>query len=109
MRLKTLFLGLALGALAVVGTAQADDEAGDPVRGERLADTCMGCHAVEGARNAYPSYRVPKLGGQFKEYLVISLEAYRDGERDHPTMNAQAQGMSDQDMRDISAYFAQER
>ncbi|MFV8835635.1 cytochrome c [Aquisalimonas sp.] len=109
MRLKTLFLGLALGAVAGVGTAQADDEAGDPVRGERLADTCMGCHAVEGARNAYPSYRVPKLGGQFEEYLVIALEAYRDGERDHPTMNAQAHGLSDQEMRDIAAFFAQER
>lgn len=107
MRLKTLFLGLMLGAIAAAGTAQAQ-EGGDPVVGEQLATTCMGCHAVEGARNAYPSYRVPKLGGQFAEYLVIALEAYKNGDREHPTMQAQAEGLSEQDMRDIAAYFAQQ-
>lgn len=108
MRLNTLFLGAALSALAMAGSVQAD-EGGDPVVGETLATTCMGCHAVEGARNAYPSYRVPKIGGQYEEYLVDALKAYRDGERPHPTMRAQAQTLTEQEMRDIAAYFAQER
>ena len=99
-----------LGACLVAGlgaTTVHGDEAGDPVVGQQLAVSCMGCHGVESARNAYPSYRVPKLGGQTKEYLVIALEAYRDGERDHATMRAQARGLSDQEIRDIAAYFAE--
>ncbi len=108
MKLNTLFLGAALGALAVVPMAHAE-ESGDPVIGQTLASSCMGCHAVEGARNAYPSYRVPKIGGQYKEYLVDSLKAYRDGERDHPTMRAQSRTLTEQDMRDIAAFFSQER
>ena len=108
MKLKTLFLGVALGAAGALPMVHADEE-GDPVAGEDLATTCMGCHAVESARNAYPSYRVPKLGGQYAQYLVDALEAYRDGTRDHPTMRAQAADLSDQEMRDIAAFFAQER
>ncbi|WP_290653462.1 c-type cytochrome [Aquisalimonas sp.] len=109
MKLKILFLGLTLGASGAMGVVHADDEQGDPAVGERLAATCMGCHAVAGARNAYPSYRVPKIGGQFEEYIVNSLKAYRDGEREHATMHAQAATLTEQEMRDIAAFFAQER
>lgn len=109
MKLKILFLGLMLGASGAMGVVHAEDEQGDPDVGERLAETCMGCHAVAGARNAYPSYRVPKLGGQFEEYLVGALKAYRDGEREHPTMQAQAETLTEQEMRDIAAFFAQGR
>ena len=37
---------------------------GNAERGEKLGYTCLGCHGIDGYRNAYPSYRVPKLGGQ---------------------------------------------
>ena len=57
-------------------------------------------------RNVYPTYHVPKLGGQNYEYLVIALKAYRAGERDHKTMDLQAESLSDQDIEDIAAYFA---
>ena len=71
---------------------------GDASRGESLAYTCLGCHGIEGYRNAYPSYRVPKLGGQHAAYLVAALRGYRDGSRQHPTMKAQAASLSDQDI-----------
>lgn len=87
------------------GTLQA---AGDPTRGGQLANTCMGCHGITGYRNGYPSYRVPKLGGQKTDYIVAALQAYRSQERAHPTMRAQATTMSDQDMQDIAAFFASE-
>lgn len=86
--------------------ATAASAAGDPARGAELATTCMGCHAIPGYRNAYPSYRVPKLGGQKADYIVIALQGYRAGTRPHPTMKAQAASMSDQDMQDIAAFFA---
>ena len=78
---------------------------GDAVRGEVLADTCLGCHGIAGYRNAYPSYRVPKIGGQKAAYIVQALEAYRAGTRPHPTMQAQADPMTDQEIADLAAYF----
>lgn len=93
-----------LGGFAVV---QAQDTAaGDPERGQVLADTCMGCHGIAGYRNAYPNYRVPKLGGQHAEYLFIALQGYKNKTRAHPTMSAQAGSLTDQDMRDIAAFLA---
>ena len=47
---------------------------GDPRAGKPLAYTCLGCHGIEGYRNAYPSYRVPKLGGQKAAYLVAASQ-----------------------------------
>lgn len=79
---------------------------GDAARGEALAYTCFGCHGIDGYRNAYPSYRVPRLGGQKAAYLVAALKGYRDGTRSHETMNAQAASLSDQDIEDVSAYVA---
>jgi cytochrome c553 len=80
--------------------------AGDPERGRVLADTCGGCHAIPGYRNAYPSFRVPMLGGQHAEYIVLALQAYKNKDRPHLTMQAQAASLSDQDMQDLGAYFA---
>ncbi|MEX2494793.1 MAG: c-type cytochrome [Woeseia sp.] len=79
---------------------------GDVRRGELLGYTCLGCHGIRGYRNAYPSYRVPKLGGQKPEALVNSLRAYRDEDREHHTMRAQAAVLSDQDIEDIVAWIA---
>ena len=79
---------------------------GDVEAGKVKAYTCTGCHGIPGYNNIYPTYKVPKIGGQNYEYLVIALKAYRDGERDHPTMDNQAESLSDQDIEDVSAYFA---
>lgn len=79
---------------------------GDASAGKELGYTCLGCHGIEGYRNAYPSYRVPKLGGQKAGYLVIALKGYRDGTRPHPTMQAQATSLSDQEIEDVAAYLA---
>lgn len=78
---------------------------GDPAAGKELAYTCMGCHGIDGYRNAYPSYRVPKLGGQRASYIETALKAYRSGSRPHPTMQAQGSSLSDQDIEDIAAWF----
>lgn len=80
--------------------------AGDVNAGRNKASTCMGCHGIPDYFNVYPSYRVPKLGGQHAQYIVSALQAYRDGQRSHATMRAQALSMSDQDMQDLAAYFA---
>jgi len=89
--------------LLFAGQLSAD---GNAEAGRVKAYTCTGCHGIPGYNNAYPNYKVPKIGGQNYEYLVSSLVAYRAGERDHPTMELQSSSLSDQDVKDIAAYFA---
>ncbi|HEY1725204.1 MAG TPA: cytochrome c [Steroidobacteraceae bacterium] len=80
--------------------------AGDPAQGKVLSYTCLGCHGIEGYKNMYPTYSVPKLRGQHPEYLIAALKEYRSGERSHATMHQQAASLSDQDIEDIASYFA---
>lgn len=93
-----------LSTILAVSSAQAAD--GDPQRGRVLAEGCVGCHAVPSYSNVYPNYHVPKVGGQHAAYIVSALRAYRDGLREHPTMNANASALNDQDMADVAAFFA---
>ena len=80
--------------------------AGDAANGEKIAYTCTGCHGIPFYKNSYPSYSVPRLGGQNEAYLPSAIKAYRSGERSHSTMQAQAGNLTDQDIADIAAYFA---
>ena len=103
MRLSLrIFLGLI--CLVVGMTAQAE---GDADAGRDKSFTCTGCHSSPGYRNAYPGYKVPKLGGQKQDYLIVALKAYRDGSREHATMHAQIAQMNDEDITDIATYFSQ--
>ena len=79
---------------------------GDAKTGKQLAYTCSGCHGIDQYKNAYPSYRVPKIAGQNEQYLVAALTGYKKGERNHATMKAHAEGFSDQDIADIAAYLS---
>jgi cytochrome c553 len=80
---------------------------GDPAAGKSKTSMCAGCHGIPGFRAAYPeTYRVPKLGGQNPGYIVAALKAYKAGERNHATMKAIASSLSEQDMADLAAYYA---
>ena len=98
----------AIAACALAGTAMAQQAtpAGDATNGKVLSYTCLGCHGIDGYKNAYPDYSVPKLKGQHAEYIVAALHGYRDGDRAHLTMHSEASTLSDQDITDIAAYFA---
>lgn len=93
---------LSLSLLGFTGIAVA---AGDAAKGEKLSQTCLGCHGAPGLRNPGPVYSIPMIGGQHPEYIVASLQAYKSKERGHRTMQAQASNLSDQDMADIAAFF----
>ena len=97
---------LLLSAAGTLITAETAQAAGDVEAGRVKAYTCTGCHGIPGYNNIYPTYKVPKIGGQNYEYLVLALKAYRDGERDHKTMDLQAESLSEQDIEDVAAYFA---
>lgn len=68
--------------------------------------TCTGCHGIPGYKNPYPHYHVPKIHNQNYTYLVNALNAYKNGERSHPTMRAQGESLSEQDIADIAAYLS---
>ncbi|HEV7608003.1 MAG TPA: c-type cytochrome [Steroidobacteraceae bacterium] len=86
--------------------SMAQAPAGDAKRGQVLAYTCNGCHAIPNYKNVYPTYSVPKLHGQRPEYLLAALKAYKSGERSHGTMHSQASSMNEQDMADVAAYLS---
>ena len=96
-------MGVVAAAMALTGgTAMAE---GDVAAGKVKAETCLGCHGIPGYTNVYPTYHVPKLGGQHAAYIVDALKAYKAGQRDHETMHANAADLSEQDMKDIAAFF----
>jgi len=115
MALQWLRSGLRSGALVAVAVCGAiastavtaqESASGNPQRGKELSYTCLGCHGVDGYKNAYPNYSVPALEGQHPEYMAAALKEYRDGDRAHLTMHSQASSLTDQDIADIVSYFA---
>jgi len=109
MRLLPFTLATALSLLPLTATAQdvsGSTVTGNAERGKQLAYTCQGCHGVTGYRNAYPSYHVPYIGGQSLLYLTNALNDYRQGTRQHPTMQAQARSFSDQDIADLATFLS---
>lgn len=86
--------------------AQPTPLVANPQHGKAISYTCLGCHGIDGYKNAYPNYSVPELEGQHPQYLADALHGYRDGDRAHLTMHSQASTLSDQDILDIAAYFA---
>ncbi|WP_341675080.1 cytochrome c [Niveibacterium sp. SC-1] len=83
---------------------------GNPKAGKKKVAICLGCHGIEDYKTGFPSvYHVPRLGGQHPEYIVKALQAYKKGERTHPSMTGIAQPLSDQDMADIAAYFGAQK
>ena len=105
MMLTRSLTALALLALPPLAWSQSTPS-GDPVAGHRKTQMCAGCHGIDGWRTAYPEvYGVPKIGGQHPAYIVKALQAYKSGERNHPSMRAIAASLSDQDMADLAAYY----
>lgn len=98
---------MTLCAAMLLTVAVPVQAAGDPQAGRQKNSMCAGCHGIPGWRTAYPAvYSVPKLGGQHAEYIVAALQAYKNGERSHPSMAGIAGSLSDQDMEDLAAYYA---
>ena len=93
-------------ATPVPPAAVAPALVGDAKEGRLRVYTCTGCHGIAGYRNVYPTYHVPKIHGQNAQYLITALTAYREGQRKHPTMQAQGEALNDQDIADIAAYLS---
>lgn len=99
--LSSLLLLVAFAAPSL--NAQAQDAAA----GRRQAATCIGCHGIPGYQASFPEvHKVPKISGQNAKYIASALEAYRKGERKHPTMRNVAASLSDKDIADLAVFYA---
>lgn len=98
---------LAVTSLAAVSKgAFAQGPGGNAAAAKNKVAMCIGCHGIAGYRTAYPDvYHVPKIWGQQPAYIVKALQAYRSGERSHPSMQGIARGLTDADMADLAAYY----
>jgi cytochrome c553 len=101
----------ALSATLILGASAAYAQSNKNLKGDKKAGrtfvyTCAGCHGVPDYQNEYPTYHVPRLAGQNEQYIVDALHEYKTGQRKHPTMDAQAEAMSDQDIANIAAYLS---
>ena len=100
MRRFTGFLGAVV--LLTAGVVQAQS-IGDVQAGKAKSQTCAACHGAEGASD---NSAFPMLAGQHADYILHSLKAYKSGDRQNAIMNGQAAALSDEDMRDLAAYYA---
>ena len=89
-------LGLGVPAFA------ADLDAGARLANER----CAACHGKDGNTPIDPSYA--RLSGQYEDYLVHALKAYRTDKRKNPIMGAQAKTLSNADIENVAAYYARQ-
>ena len=90
-----------VAAAAIVGSVEA---------GAKKNSMCIGCHGIAEYKTAFPTvYRVPKINAQSEKYIVSALNAYKSGERNHPSMVGISRSLSDQDMADLAAYYANKK
>jgi cytochrome c553 len=93
----------ALGGLMLAGGFPGVTLAEDLEAGRKVAGMCRTCHGIDG----YARIPIaPHIGGEPVEYLESQLMAFKSGTREHEMMTIVAQGLSDQQIRDVSAWYA---
>jgi cytochrome c553 len=97
--------------LVLVSAAQfagAADIVGNPKAAGAKVEMCIGCHGIPGYKTGFPEvYRVPMIAGQSAKYIEAALNEYKKGDRKHASMRGIAASLSDQDIADVAAYYAQ--
>jgi cytochrome c553 len=105
-KLFTTLFALAVSFVTV--SAHSQDIKGDVKAGEGKIAMCIGCHGIKGYQASFPEvYKVPMISGQGAKYIQAALQAYKKGERKHPTMRGIAETLNDQDIADLAAYYSQ--
>ena len=105
---KALFCSILLALAGAASTAQT--QAAKPAHTviESKVAMCIGCHGIKGYQASFPEiHKVPMISGQSGKYIVAALNAYKKGERKHPTMRGIATSLSEQDIADVAAYYEQ--
>lgn len=105
--MKKLTALLVLAGLSQI--AVAADVVGNVQNAKAKIEMCIGCHGIPGYKATFPEvYQVPMIGGQSAKYIESALQAYKKGDRKHPSMKGIAASLSDQDMADVAAFYSQQ-
>jgi cytochrome c553 len=103
--MKKLYALLVLACVANVSAAA--DVVGNAKNAK--VEQCVGCHGIPGYKATFPEvFPVPMIGGQSAKYIENALNAYKKGERKHPSMRGVAGSLTDQDIADVAAYYSQQ-
>lgn len=94
-----------LALISPVAVTMAWAQVGDPVAGQEKAAVCAACHGMDG--NSQVTIW-PKIAGQHADYIARQTRMVRDGQRNVPTMMPMVMNLSDQDIADIAAWYAQQ-
>jgi len=105
------YLAITVTFLVSVMFAQAHAAVGATTPGNAEAGkvksaSCVACHSVDG-NSVNPEW--PKLAGQHEDYMTKQLLYFHSGERQNDTMKGMVQGLSEQDARDLAAYFSSQK
>ncbi len=79
---------------------------GDPVAGKKKSKNCASCHGKKG-KSKSPGF--PNLIGQYENYLIHTLQQYKNGQRTNPMMTGMAAALSDEDIENIAAFYASQK
>ena len=101
--MKTITIMVCGALLALSGHAMA----GNPAAGKEKAKTCAACHGADGNTPVSPD--IPKLAGQYSDYLVKTMQGYKAGTRKNAIMTPMAASLSQRDMEDLAAYYSQQK
>lgn len=106
--MKKILVLLALAGVANLSAAA--EVVGNAANAKTKVEMCIGCHGIPGYKATFPElYQVPMIGGQSAKYIENALNAYKKGDRKHPTMRGIAASLSEQDIADVAAYYSQQK
>ncbi len=89
-------------ATAMLSTGPCVHAAGDIATGKTKSAVCASCHGPDGNS---PQPNFPIIAGQYQDYIVRALKDYKSGERENAIMKGFVANLSEQDMKDLAAYF----
>lgn len=95
---------LSITAILLLAGCSKAQSSGSAEEGYKKAAICAQCHGKQGI-SIVPIY--PNLAGQKRQYLELSLKAYRSGERINMAMTPHARKLSDEDIADLAAYYSE--
>ncbi len=92
-----------------VQSVVAQEIKGNAQQGAGKVAMCMGCHGIPGYQASFPEvHKVPKIAGQNAKYIASALNAYKAGDRKHPSMRGIADSLTEQDVADAAAFFEEQ-
>jgi len=106
MRVLVMLAAVLASSVAVAQSGEGDDA--KPAGNDWVEQTVQTCAACHGKQGVAQTANFPILAGQYQDYLLHSLKAYRSGDRQNGIMAGQVQGMTDAQLKALSVYFSKQ-